>query len=449
MAVSTIARVGALSTLVLLAACGDSQGEVAASARERPTSPTPSRSAPLDATARAAKGLPAQRPRASTPGVVAATAALERLDLAAAGRELLALGEGLDIELLRARLAALEGDEVGAVRRLEELRADHGDQARFYATAGEIHAAAGRLGSAEEEIRAGLARCGPTPELSRARGVLALAREGGARVGLNHLLEARTADPGLPFLAPALVQAHLLLGRKAMADGALVDSIGHARAARLAGPEDPEVRLLLADALSTAGELAEALELYEGLLADGEPVRDTLALVCKQAATAALVEGRRDLAVERNLRARELGLPQEQLGFGATLLAEESEQALGAGIEAFERDDLEQAGEHFERALRLDSESLAARNHLAVVRFQSGDPREAARLWREVLERARAEGIELPEPVHLNLARALYLDGRTDEVRQLLNDELARDPDGPWAEAARELLARLDEEGGR
>jgi len=452
MGLSPSAAAGALAALAWLAGCDGAAHEDGASA---PSSGAPaprersSSSAPLDAAQRAAKGFPLQEPRSSEPGVLAATAALECMDLAAANRALLALGDGFDAQLLRARLAAAEGDAVGAVRHIEALRQEHAGQARLYATAAEIHAQAGRLRSAEEEIREGLERCGPTPELSLARGVLALARPGGARVALNHLLEAHAGDPRLPFLGAPLAQAHLLLGRQALAEESLVDAIGHARAALAAQPGEVDARLLLGDALAAAGELGEALEVYEALLAAGEPVRDTLAWTCKQAATAALLEGQRELAVARNLRARELGLAQSELGFGATLLAEESQRALAQGVEAFERGEREAAGEHFARALELDPGSLAARNHLAIVLFQRGEHAEAARYWREVLDLARSEGIELPDPVHLNLARALFLEGRTDEVRQLLERELARDPQGPWAEATRELLARLDPQSGR
>jgi Flp pilus assembly protein TadD len=175
-------------------------------------------------------------------------------------------------------------------------------------------------------------------------------------------------------------------------------------------------------------------------------VRATLAQTSKQAATAALVEGRRDAAVERTLRARELGMPESELGFGTTLLAEEAQRALEQGVEAFEAGDAARAEERFERALRLDPRSLAARNHLGVVLFRRGAYAAAAGHWRTLLDAARAEGLELPDPVHLNLARALYLDGRPDEVRALLSAELERDPDGPWADAARELLERLNAE---
>ncbi len=448
----TLSRLGSLALptlgLTLALSCGGG-GEAAANAQASESKPVavkaPGRlSTPLSAAERSAQGLPAQLERSRDPRVLSVSAALERADLGAARRALLALDESqLETLLLGARLAALENDGVTAVRLLEEARRACPDQAVVLATAAEIHAAAGRLSSAEAELREGLARCGPTAELSRARGVLALSREGGVRAGLEHLLAAREADPDLPFLARPLAQAHLLLGREALAQNEALDAIGHARAALAAEPGDEDARMLQADALSAAGELDAALATYEELLASGAEVKDTLALLCQRAATAALVQGARDLAVERHLRARELGLPAADLGFGAALLCEESERALEAGAASHQLGDLARAAELFERALRLDPESLAAANHLGVVRFKQGAHAEAARLWQSVLETARREDLELPEPVHLNLARALMLSDRAGEARELLEQELTRDPEGAWSAATRALLSQL------
>jgi tetratricopeptide (TPR) repeat protein len=437
-------RTTALFAAAWLCACG---GE---DASQTPTEPAahvaPPRDlrAPQDDATRERQGFPPQLARGQGPALERAREALERGAAAAATAALLALGDDLEVELLRARLAALEADGIGAVRRIEAARAVHPDQAEVYATAAEIHAAAGRLASAEQEVREGLVRCGPAPALSRARGVLALARTGGARSGLEHLLDARALDPALPFLEPALLQAHLLLGRAALAESLALDALGHARAALLLEPADVEARTLLADAQSAAGELDAALETFEGLLADGAAVRDTLALLCQRAATAALVEGRRELALERYLRARELGLAEADLGFGASLLIEAAEGELERGVAALESGDHVAAGAHLERALRLDPQSLPARNHLAVVHFLERRYAQAAAQWRELLERARAQDIELPEPVELNLAKALALDGHPAEARALLEAWLAHASEGSAADSARALLAELD-----
>src|SRR5688572_28330816 len=239
--------------LVVAGACGrDDEPERTAQAAGTPaaiaSAPPRDKRAPQSPAQLARQGFPDQLPRGRSDDLRAATLALEAGDAAAATRALLALGDDLDSELLRARLAALEGDGIDAVRRLERARATWPDQSAVYATAAEIHAWAGRRASAEEEIRTGLSLCGPTPELSRARGVLALSREGGARAGLNHLLDAHAVDPDLPFLAPPLCSAHLLLGHAALADSLAVDALGHARAVLLLEPGNVEARTLQADA---------------------------------------------------------------------------------------------------------------------------------------------------------------------------------------------------------
>jgi lipoprotein NlpI len=116
------------------------------------------------------------------------------------------------------------------------------------------------------------------------------------------------------------------------------------------------------------------------------------------------------------------------------------------GLRAYDAGELAQARAAFEAALLFEPESLEARNHLAVVSFRSSDFEAAAEEWRAVLELARATGIELPEPVHLNLARALYQAGRAGEVREVLERYLAERPGGEHAQATREMLQRLEDE---
>jgi hypothetical protein len=80
------------------------------------------------------------------------------------------------------------------------------------------------------------------------------------------------------------------------------------------------------------------------------------------------------------------------------------------------------------------------------VRFQRGDPAEAARLWRGVLDEARANGVALPEPVHLNLAKAEMLNGKSAEAKSALEAYLRDDPRGEWTGATRALLAQIESE---
>jgi len=424
-------RIGLCAVLALLAACGgDEPARVEAGAAREPA-PAP---APVH---------PPQLARSEHDAVRHAILALEMGDLPEANRSILEIpaAAGLDRALLRARLRALEGDAVGAVRAIEKARDEWPDQGRVYAAAAEIHAAAGRLESATEEIRLGLEAAGPSPALLRARGVLSLARQGGAALGLEHLLAARAGDPELPFCDYPLAQAHVLLGRRALAEVRSLEARGHARAAAIARPGDLEALELSAETLEAGGDFGGAIGAYEELLAAGADVDQKLALACLRGSTAALLAGDRELALERALRARALGISTTELGFSATLIEQEAEAALDAGIERFAAGELEGARQAFERALRCAPDSLEAHNHLAVALLRSGDAAGAARHWRRVLEVAERGQLELPEPVHLHLAHALRADGRADEARDVLSAYLEARPEGRWAEDTRTALA--------
>jgi len=396
-----------------------------------------------------------QLARCTDAAYLEAVHAFETGEFAGAKRGWLTLSDGLDANLLGARLRASEGDAVGAVRAIEAARTAYPTQARVYATAAEIYALAGKIESAEHEIRDGLLAAGPTPDLSRARGVLALCREGGARTGLEHLLAARQAEPKLEYCDRPLAQAHVLLGNASLAGQNALEAAAHARAALVALPGDRDARELLADALAAGGDFKASIETYEGLLAELRDsgaqvdaararVETTLSWVELRGATAALFAHDRPLAVERYLRARELGVPPSELGFGATVLAEEAGKHVETGLDLYEKADLAAARVEFTQALALDPASLEAHNHLAVVLFKQNEFSAAADHWSRVLQLAREAKIPLPEPTHLNLARALYKSGRAGEVRALLSDYLTREPEGAWAEQTRDMLARFD-----
>ena len=408
-------------------------------------------SAPVPPVAVAEPAHAPQLARNTDERYLAAVRALEAGDLAAAKQSRLAAPEGLDQALLGARLRAAEGDGVAAVRAIEAARASWPDQGRVFATAAEIHAVAGRFESAEDEIRAGLAAGGPSPDLSRARGVLALARKNAGRVALEHLLAARAADPGLEFSARPLAQAHTQLAQHALSEKNAQEAAAHARAAVEAYPTDREARRTLAEALAGAGLFDESLALYEALLAEGEPVGVDLSWTALHGATAALVERDRPKALVRYQRALELGLPRSELGFGATVLAEAATARVDAGLAAYEKGELAAARAEFEAALALDPDALEAHNHLAVVLFRQDEFAAAAEHWSRVLALAQARELTLPEPVHLNLARALHKAGRSAEITPLLDEYLEREPNGAFADATRDMLARLavESRGGK
>ncbi|HED66199.1 MAG TPA: tetratricopeptide repeat protein [Planctomycetes bacterium] len=354
---------------------------------------------------------------------------------------------GAEGDLLRARAALLEGDGVGALREIEAAKQEsERPDPRVLATEVEILASLDRLDAAREALRDAYAEVGRGAELERARGWVLLRTPGGAREGLTALETARELDPDLPFLEHPLLQAHLLVGREALTNEAADQALAHALLARQLAPDDPDARELEADARAALLDFDGAIPLYEELREEGRGSDDAIATLQQRRGTFLLLKGRRDEAIEAYRAARELGLDDEGLGFGADLLAEEAVKRVDAASEAFAAGDLEAAETGFSSALELDPANLEARDHLAVCRFKLGDFEGAAMGWRRVLESARERGIELPDPVHLNLARAWHAAGTPERAREVLEEYLASEPDGPWAEATREMLDRLAEE---
>jgi len=65
-------------------------------------------------------------------------------------------------------------------------------------------------------------------------------------------------------------------------------------------------------------------------------------------------------------------------------------------------------------------------------------------LWRGVLELAARERLELPEPVHVNLAQAELRRGESAAARKVLADYLLATPEGEWVGVTRALLTQID-----
>ncbi|HUR28409.1 MAG TPA: tetratricopeptide repeat protein, partial [Planctomycetota bacterium] len=235
-----------------------------------------------------------QLPHSRAPEVVACTAALEKGDLAQARALLLELGEreAPDSDCLRARLLAAQGDAVGAVREIQAAHKRFPGQSALYATLAEIYATDGRLESAQDEIRSGLAVAGPTPDLARARGVLMLLQQGGARAGLKHLLAAVHDAPDLPFCRAPLAEAHRLVATEELGKQHPVEALAHVRLGLELEPENPDLQLLQADALIANQKYDEGLPAYEELVRKGRDIGAALRLYYQKGATFALVEGR-------------------------------------------------------------------------------------------------------------------------------------------------------------
>ena len=391
----------------------------------------------------APKAAPVRRPR--DPALDEVRAALERGDGPRALALLASHGERAEAACLRARAAFLKGDAVAALATLERARAADPDEPEPYGTEVELLAGLERVRGASDALAAALRRFGPTPELLRAQGVLELGTQGHAPAALEALERARARDPELPFVSWPMAQAHLLLGR-AQLEKAPAEATLHAKAARGLRPELLDARELEAEAAAAELRFEEALARYDELAELGRSYGETPALLEQRCATRCLLERDRAGAVEHYLAARRRGLGDEGLGFGVTVLAEEHEAALERGIDAAEREDWASAEREFARALELVPGDLAAENHLAVTRFQREQYHAAAEGWERVLARSLAEGVALPDPVPLNLAKAWRLAGVPERARAVLSALLDREPDGPWSEAARELLLALEAE---
>ncbi len=421
--------VGALFALVIAAACSH------AAEPDAPRYPE----------IRTAPRLSVRVPRSTDPDIVALRRSIERgrVDAARALQPALARVDVGEARVLAARLAAVSGRIVEAIREIEAARKERPADPDVYATAAEIYAGAGKLDAGWDEVKAGDAACGAAPELLRARGVLWISRSGGARKGLGFLEEARRADPDLPFVDRALSQAHLLAGKEDCAARKAADALAHARFAASLDPDDVDARRFLSEALVLNNDFEPAVAEIQALVDRGEPLVAELALLHKKAGIAALLERDRERALRHFAAARKLGLTDAELATGARILGEEAAAKVALGVEAYKAGDLAQAKARSREALELEPDGIQAQNLLAVVLFKENDYTGAIALWRVVLETAQKEDLALPEPVHLNLARAQELGGDANAARATLEAYLEREPSGRWAEDTRAALALL------
>jgi len=430
--------------------------------------------------------------RLEDPRVVECREALEfgRLER---GSELLrelrrAIDLGVEAHLLEARAAALLGKTTVVSQLIEEARRIEPEDPRVFATSAELHAAAGRLDTAESEIRRGLEVCGAAPELTRARGVHMICQPGGADVGLRLFERALELDPDLPFTSRAQAQAHLLVGRHELGQGDGLAALEHAYASLDLDPEERDAQRFLAEALSAVGELGKAIVQYRQLVEAGEQLEVELAMTLKNAGVAGLLQGKREIALEYFVEARARGLSELELGSGAhalqaeagrrlaqataaydegdvdraEALAMEAERlaidpvparieravfAVHRGVEALRAKDHARAEAQLLAAVQLDADSLQARNYLAHTLLADERPLEAAVQWQRVVDIARQGDLQLPEPVHLSLAHAHGQAGDTSRARATLEAYLLEEPEGEWREQTLELLRKLPDQG--
>ncbi|MBK7643603.1 MAG: hypothetical protein IPJ19_11260 [Planctomycetes bacterium] len=274
--------------------------------------------------------------------------------------------------------------------------------------------------------------------------MLSISQPGGAARGLEELEAARKADPQLPFALRALGQAHLLLGKECAKKEQVAAALRHALDSVAFDPDDLDAQRFVSECQAASGDFDAALAVLRKLVEAGHPLVSELALMEKRAGIACLLHEDKPGALAHFLEARGRGLSDEELATGARLLAEASQTHLDAGVAALQAKELAQAESEFRAALVYDADSLAAQNHLGVALFRQAQYPQACELWRKVLETAREEQLELPDPVHINLSEAQRLAGDAQGARATLEGYLAVKPDGRWAEWTREALKKLE-----
>lgn len=352
---------------------------------------------------------------------------------------------GVEVALARARVELMKGDAVEALALVEELRRTHAGDPRPLATLVEVYASLGRFQAAEEVLAEGLETFGPAPELLRAQGVLHLVQPGGGGIGLQYLELARAGREDLPYLGRVLFEGHRLVARQALADGDPERAETHLIEALDWDPRDEDTRLLLCDALAARGDFEQAVVEREELFAEFGTGQGEVALLRKRAATAALLETRREAAVEHFLRARELGLTEEELGFGATALADAFDERLDRGVEHYREGEFTPALRAFTSALEIYPESSEALHMSGLAAFRLEYFEDAARLFEALWLRVLDANEEFEAAVHLDLARALRMLDQVERAREVLNEHGMRFPDSEFAGETRAMLERLEE----
>lgn len=436
----------ALPTLLLLAACGG----------DDVTATTPGDAQGVAGPADVAP--PVERPsRSDDPRVVQVRAAIDAGDLDLAGAmidEAAGLAGPVEGPLLRARLAAYRsGGDLDALAFLEQARGVAVDDPRVAATCIEIDAWTGDLPAAEEGLReAGVAlgAADRPPELLRAFAVTILCTPGARpREALGLLEEALEADPQLPFTRRALGQAHMLVAKELASTGDFANAVVSVERSLEFDSDDLDTLRLKAELLQGANEWGLALQVYEELLAEDLPLEGEAANLYKNAGFWAKANFGDDELAERYLRrALELGLPREALGLvERQLLAELALDRVQAAGLALDGGDLEACEAALDDALHLDPGCRMGRyvlGKLYVERAGEGEFEKAVVEWQLVVTNARLDGVELPLPVHLELARhqALGLDDFAGAL-ETLEAYLTLEPEGRWVEQTRALLELL------
>lgn len=302
---------------------------------------------------------------------------------------------GVEGPLLRARLTFLEGDETAWLTDVEKARNLDPRDPRPYATAAEIWAALDRRLASKEEIERGKAAAGRmTPELDRALALLHLVTPGQAKVGLEILEAARRADGELPFVGRAFGQAHYLAAQRALANDEPELALERLATSLEWDPEDFDARFAEAELrIKVAKDFDGGLESMERLLEDGMPVHEEVGKFSWSAGLIEQVQQRPEKALQRYLRARELGYPGVDQGTSHQFLQARADTRVREAIRLVREGDREGADEGAREILAAAFELLpteaAARRRFADAfaaeadgALDAGDRDVAARLIR-------------------------------------------------------------------
>ncbi|HXE71117.1 MAG TPA: tetratricopeptide repeat protein, partial [Candidatus Nitrosotenuis sp.] len=115
----------------------------------------------------------------------------------------------------------------------------------------------------------------------------------------------------------------------------------------------------------------------------------------------------------------------------------------GAGVVALMTGDLTRAEELLNRAAQLAPQSASVQNNLGVLRARQGRTAEAARLYGQAL--ALEAGYA---PAVYNQALAFSLQGEKARAAQAFQRYLALEPNGWWAQKARQSLQEMGGQAG-
>jgi tetratricopeptide (TPR) repeat protein len=219
------------------------------------------------------------------------------------------------------------------------------------------------------------------------------------------------------------------------------ESASLAERALLVAPTDTNARSI--SALCTVRRLLESVSLeaaQEHLRRAVNELEPNSLLAAESAwltAYAAAEAGQREHALE--LLAAALSHDPEH----SRARAEFVDLAVEAGVDHLRAGEAAEARRVLADALAADGTRVDARHFLGQALFDAGEYASAAREWELVLSEARDGGLDLPEPVHVHLARALYYAGDESSSRATLEDYLATHPDGPFVEETRSVLEAL------